>query len=422
MTSWQFEFYNSLPFWGALALAVVAVRAVGGRPRARAVATLLASGLMLLAIPRFGAGGLAAVAGLALVSLLVARSLCLPGGDGPRRRLVAVAGVAAVLGFLACFKYRGLQSLLLSPWRGGPAGPGDFLFLLGVSYFSFKAIHTLVEAYKRTLPAVDPLIYLNYILFFPAFISGPISRYPQFATQLGPLERGAWRRDLALGGERIVHGLFKKLVLVALLAPYVLGGQGRPLASAQGLEVLTGLYAFALYTYFDFSGYSDLAIGAGRLLGVELPENFDWPFLQRNLRELWSAWHKSLTSWLVDYIYWPIVRRLRSVAFLRQRPLLLSAVAMNATFLACGAWHGEALRFLLWGAYHGLGITLLQVYQRQKRRIPSAAVQRYFQSRASRIAGAIGTFHFFIFGLALFLVDLEGVRDLFRALLFGAKP
>jgi alginate O-acetyltransferase complex protein AlgI len=426
ITSWQVDFYNSAAFWGVLVAVVVLVRLLGTSGRVKGLALLVLSSALILAIPGFGIGGLTAVLGFAGVTLWAARRLCRPGDDRPAwRRLIVILGVLAVLGFLGFFKYQFLQGLLIGPLvrdaliarpSGTPTSTSSHIFLIGVSYFSFKAIHTIVEAYRRSIPAVEGLVYLNYITFFPAFVSGPISRYPHFAAQMGPVERGTLRRDLAQGGERIVHGLFKKLVLVKLIFPYVLG-QGTPLGAMGAGEVAVGLYAYALYFYFDFAGYTDMAIGAARLMGMELPENFNRPFLQKNIRELWSSWHMSLTNWLVDYIYWPLVRKLRNREFFQARPVLLSIVGMNATFIACGAWHGEAFHFILWGIYHGMGISLLMLYQRQKRSIRVPAVQRYFRSRASHVVGAVGTFHFFALGLALFVLDLQQLRELLGAFL-----
>ena len=150
---------------------------------------------------------------------------------------------------------------------------------------------------------------------------------------------------------------------------------------------MLGLYAYAFYFYFDFAGYTDLALGCARLLGIELPENFNNPFLKRNIRELWTNWHMSLTSWLVDYIYWPIVRKLRGVEYFLQHPISLSNFGMIVTFIACGMWHGETANFILWGAYHGVGIAILTVYQREKRKVRSPFLQRYFRTRSSMVMG-----------------------------------
>jgi alginate O-acetyltransferase complex protein AlgI len=417
--AWSFEFYYSAPFWVALALVAVIYRLLGSSARARGAILLVSSSALLLALPRFGPVDLLLVWLISGVTFAVARQLCTsPSQPASRRRWLVLAGVLAALAFLCFFKYRAIQDLLLPGRReaGHAAGPlAGYLVLLGVSYFTFKAVHVIVESYKGSIKAVDGLTFLNYMTFFPAFISGPIHRYPEFEGQLVADRPGALKGDLATGGERIIHGLFKKFVLVPIVLPYILAAPGRPLSALTPVEAVLGLYAYALYFYFDFSAYSDLAIGGARLIGLTLPENFNYPFLQKNIRDLWSNWHMSLTSWLIDYVYWPVVRKLRNLEYFRPRPVLLSVVGMNVTFIACGIWHGEAAHFLLWGAYHGLGISIVNVYQRQKKRIRSAPLQRYFQSRASRVVGAIGTFNFFAAGLALFALDLGQLRTLLVA-------
>lgn len=409
---WRFEFYNSAAFWVALAGAVLVVRAGHKNPRRGAWALLACSSALLVAIPRFGIRDLALVYGVAALSLAVSRVLTRREGAVPEqaRRVLALLGVAAMLGTLAVFKYHWVQGIFRPDRRSGVDAPADFVFLIGVSYFSFKAIHVVVESYKRVIVDLDPLAYFNYLLFFPSFISGPIARYSQFVPQLQTNGRGTLGPDLKDGAERIVHGLFKKLVLVQLVYPYVITNPARPLAAQSAEGILLGLYAFGAYTYFDFSGYSDLAIGAARLLGFALPENFNRPFLQKNIREFWTNWHMSLTSWLVDYVYWPLARWLRNFEYFRVRPVTLSVACMTTTFLACGAWHGESWNFLAWGAYHGIGISAVIVYQRQKRKLRSRTVQKYFASRASRVLGSVATAHYFTFGIALFALDWDKLR------------
>lgn len=420
LDSWSFDYYFSLPFWGALVAVAVLVRALGRSAARRGALLLAASSALLLAIPRFGAFELALVWIVSAVAFASARALSRSGAERtPARRAVAAGGVVAVLAFLAFFKYHFLQDLLLGslapPRREAATGVGAYLVLVGASYFTFKAIHVIVEAYRGAGGAIDALAFFNYMTFFPAFISGPINRYADFAAQLRGEGQGALASDLRQGGERIVHGLFKKLVLAPIVFPHVLTNLEKPLAQASAADAVLGLWAYALYFFFDFSGYTDLAIGGARVIGVRLPENFDRPFFQKNIRDLWSSWHMSLTSWLVDYVYWPVVRKLRNVEFFRTRPVLLSIVGMNVTFIGCGLWHGEAPHFVLWGAYHGLGISALNLYQRQKKRIRNPAVQRWFGSRYSRWLGALATFNFFAAGLALFVLDLHEVGALLAA-------
>lgn len=422
--TWTFDYFYSLPFWAALLGVAAVVRLAGGSPRLRGLALLATSNALLLAIPGFSAGDLALVWAVSAVALASARTLSRSApGSSPARRNVALGSVVAVLAFLALFKYRFLQELLLGPLAAllprRPSGaPPNPLALVGVSYFSFKAIHVIVETYRGTFGRVGALAFLNYMTFFPAFISGPINRFGDFSEQLAsvppPAALGA---DLRAGGERIVHGLFKKVVLVPLVMPYLLTRQAQPLDQATLLDAVTGLYAYALYFFFDFAGYTDLAIGGARVIGIRLPENFRQPFFQKNIRDLWTNWHMTLTSWLVDYVYWPTVRALRNLDYLRTRPVLLSVIGMNVTFVSCGIWHGEAPHFVLWGAYHGLGISVLNVYQRQKKRIRNRHVQRWFASRYSRWLGAFATFNFFAAGLALFVLDVGQIRALLGALL-----
>ncbi len=419
---WSFDYFSSIGFWGALVVVALLARASGRSTVLRNAVLLAASNALLLAIPGFRPLDLALVWLVSAVAFASARVLSAGGASSPaRRRAAASVGVIAVLAFLAFFKYHALQDLVFGSGRAlepaAPRGATEYLVLVGASYFSFKAIHVVVEAFKGTLTRLEPLAFFNYMTFFPAFISGPINRYAEFAGQMGSERRGVLGQDLRAGGERIVHGLFKKLVLVPIVAPYALSSFARPLAHLSLLDVTIGLYAQAVYFFLDFSGYTDLAIGGARVIGVQLPENFNRPFFQKNIRDLWTNWHMTLTSWLVDYVYWPVVRRLRNLEYFRTRPVLLSIVGMNVTFLGCGIWHGEAPHFVLWGAYHGLGISALNVYQRQKKRIRHPWAQRWFASPYSHWLGAFATFNFFAAGLALFVLDGDSLRALLASVL-----
>ncbi len=415
----KFNFYSSIPFWIAVWAVVISVRILDRKPKIRSSWLLVTSLLMILSIPGFTLPNLAGLLVLAAFSYGFGYLLMRPLLPAPpnARRLAATIGIAGVLAFLAFYKYGFVQSLLLSRASIPEGSPPRVLFMIGVSYFSFKMIHFIVEAYRKKIGGMAVLDYFTYILFFVPFISGPINRFNQFAQQTGQQVPTSIRKDLAGGSERIVHGLFKKLVLVQIIHPYVLGNPTQDLASLSLGPALLGLYAYAFYFYFDFSGYSDLAIGTARLMGIELPENFDNPFLRRNIRELWTNWHMSLTSWLVDYIYWPLVRKLRALQYFRDHPVVLSNTGMIITFLACGMWHGEAVNFLIWGGYHGLGISALTIYQRQKKKIKNPSLQRYFQSRLSAVVGAFFTFNFFAIGLVLFVLDIKSLAVLIRAIL-----
>ena len=414
--SWNFDFFNSIPFWLSFALFALLSRLFARSPRLRGVLLAVSSSLMLLAIPQFGLADLALLVALSSVTYFIGLGLIRSvRADNSLRKAATAAGITGVLAFLAFFKYPFFQGLLTD--GSGPTETGDMIRMIGVSYFSFRIIHFLVESYRKKIERLSPLLYFNYVTFFPSFISGPINRYNQFSSQFGFRDRPDWKRDLKVGGERIVHGLFKKFVLAQALFPFILASRPESLAQVDFPKALLGLYAYALYFYFDFAGYSDMAIGCARILGVELPENFNNPFLKRNIRELWTNWHISLTSWLVDHIYWPIVRKFRSFEVFRKHPILLSNVGMIITFIACGMWHGETVNFILWGAYHGLGISALTIYQRKKKAVRSMIVQRYFRSRISHAFGVFLTFNYFSVGLVLFVLDFGKLRILASSIL-----
>lgn len=415
----KFHFFSSAWFWIALALTVVLSRLLVRAGSSRTVFLTIASALIILAIPGFTPAHLGLLSAIGLFTYAVGVFLSRPAGavSVPARKLAAALGISVTLGFLAFFKYRFVQALFLKSLAATEASASRLVFMVGVSYFSFKMIHFIIESYRRRIAPSSALTYSCYVLFFASFMSGPINRFEPFSRSVETHLSTTFKADFVAGGERIVHGLFKKFVLVQIVHPYVLGTSVTDLPGIRSGTILVGLYAYALYFYFDFSGYSDLAIGSARLLGIELPENFNNPFIQKNIRELWTNWHMSLTSWLVDYVYWPLVRTLREFEPLRKRPIFLSNICMFITFVLCGMWHGEGFHFLVWGAYHGLGISALTVYQRQKRRIGHPKIVRYFRSRTSRVVGTILTFNYFALGLAFFVLDLKDLGRLLAGLL-----
>jgi len=403
------EFFSGAPFWAYFVVVVIGIRLSPVRGAGRDVLLLFANVLMLLALPRFNGTALALYAGLVVFTYGLGRLLLGDSVKTPRYRIgLAAVGIVAVLFVLAIFKYRLLQSLFVRNSSVAGQGAANFIFLIGISYSSFKAIHFIVEAYKRKIEGLRFLEFANYLLFFPSFVSGPINRYNDFHQNSEIASKASLREDARPGLERIVHGLFKKFVITVILFPHTIVQLKTPLAELAPWQILLGLYAYALYFYFDFSGYTDLAIGSARLLGFNLPENFNLPFLKKNIQQLWANWHMSLTGWLTDYVYWPLVRRMRNMDFLRQHPLVISNTAIIITFFLCGAWHGESVNFILWGLYHGVGIAIVNIYQKWKRQVRNAFALKYFASRLSYAVGVFLTFNFFAMGL-LFLVDSRQV-------------
>jgi len=405
------EFYSDLPFWGYFIAIVIAVRALPPRNSIRTILFLGANVLMLMALPRFSPTALLIYVGLAVFTYALGYLLSGDTVKTKRGRIAcAVVGIVAVLFVLAVFKYRLVQELVIKDRSIFGRGAANFIFLIGISYSSFKAIHFIIESYKKSIKDLHFLDFLNYLLFFPSFVSGPINRYNDFYENSARARGSRLRDDFIPGLERIVHGLFKKFVITVILLPHTLVHMKTPVDHLPTWQIFLGLYTYALYFYFDFSGYTDLAIGSARLLGFNLPENFNLPFLKKNIQQLWANWHMSLTGWLTDYVYWPLVRKMRNMEMLRQHPLVISNLAIIITFFLCGAWHGERVNFIVWGLYHGVGIAAVNIYQKWKRRMRHPMVLKYFGSRLSYCVGVVLTFNFFALGL-LFFFDAHEVAS-----------
>ncbi len=244
------------------------------------------------------------------------------------------------LGLLVFYKY---LKLLLGTFAGGPvAEVPDIVAPVGISFFLFKAMSYVMDVYRgeETGSFLDVLLYIS---FFPQITSGPITRFPQFRQSLG--RRGADVEQMARGTRRFIVGLGKKLLIagpVAALADaaFGLGGQG-------GAALCwLGALAYTVQLYFDFSGYSDMAIGLGAVFGIATPENFSYPYTALSLREFWKRWHISLSSWFQDYLYIPLGGG--------RRGKLRKGLNQFLVFLASGFWHGANWTFLAWGAWHGI--------------------------------------------------------------------
>jgi len=255
-----------------------------------------------------------------------------------------IAGLSFNLGLLAFFKYAGFLAALL-----GVAAPfGGILLPLGISFFTFQQIMYLVEISRRQIAPAPALEYTCFIAFFPHLVSGPIVRPQDILGQFASLRPlAAWRIRLADGLEIFLLGLAKKLVLADGLARYADPGFQAAASHAPItlIEAWVALLAYALQIYFDFSGYSDMAIGLARLFGVDFPVNFRSPYQARNISDFWHRWNITLSGFLRDYLYIPLGGN-RHGETRRIANLMI-------TMLLGGLWHGAAFRFVLWGALHG---------------------------------------------------------------------
>jgi alginate O-acetyltransferase complex protein AlgI len=301
---------------------------------------------------------------LGLMAFNMRAALRMDQRDGHARRKALAAAVALNLGVLALFKYAGFivanANVLLLPLRVAIPDP-HIPLPLGISFFTFHCLSYLIDVYRRRFPAEhDASIVGLYLVLFPQLVAGPIVRYKTVARQL------RWRRHTlgraSAGMYMFVIGLAQKVLVADQLAPLadVLFDQtARPVL----VEAWIGLLAYTLQIYFDFSGYSNMAIGLGICMGFSLPRNFRLPYASVSVTEFWRRWHISLSSWLRDYLYIPLGGS-RGRRWQTYRNLIV-------VFLLCGLWHGAAWTFLLWGTWHGLFLVIERVgFDRVLHRLP----------------------------------------------------
>lgn len=232
---------------------------------------------------------------------------------------------------------------------------------LGFSYIAFRLLSTLIDARKGRKFTVSCGEYLCYVCFPPALSAGPIDRLERFDRDWKALASDARDRqnDWISSLERIGAGLFKKFILADSLARFALSSTNYAEFISRGWAWVA-LFAYALQLYFDFSGYSDIAIGLGKLIGIDLPENFKHPYLKADLAKFWSNWHITLTQWIRSYVFNPLTRELRGGKKAPQWLVIL--ITQMVTMLLIGLWHGITLNYVIWGIWHGLGLFIHQLY------------------------------------------------------------
>ena len=267
---------------------------------------------------------------------------------GARKRWL-IAAVAGNLATLALFKYANFAVAnvnALAPILGvGTMALTNIALPLGISFFTFHAISYVVDVYKRNADAERSVSrFALYIVLFPQLIAGPIIRWRDIAAQLGSREQRI--ADFAYGVRRFVLGLGKKVLIANTLGRTADSIFGLPASELTAPLAWLGLACYTLQIYFDFSGYSDMAIGLMRMFGFRILENFNYPYIARSIREFWRRWHISLSNWFRDYLYIPLGGNQRG-----ERRAYANLVVV---FLLCGLWHGASWPFVLWGAWHGL--------------------------------------------------------------------
>jgi alginate O-acetyltransferase complex protein AlgI len=294
---------------------------------------------------------------LALSALSLGVFLLAPmARHGGRRSWIIPGVVLGLLVYLAYFKY--IPRILADLGPGHSAA--KLIIPLGISYFTFKLIHYVIEVKRNNLQTHSPADFLCYVFLVPIFTAGPIERFDHFLKE----REVCWQHEFATEGlRRIIHGLVKKLVLANLVLVQLYGPVNDGAGLIQQLSQLDpwqvwwfSLLTF-LYMYLDFSAYSDIAIGSSRLFGIRIMENFNWPVFADNISIFWKRWHMTLAGWCQSYIYLPVLGLTRN-----------PYIATYLTFVAIGLWHSGSIAWLIWGLFHATGISVYGFWNRYRRR------------------------------------------------------
>jgi alginate O-acetyltransferase complex protein AlgI len=282
--------------------------------------------------------------------------------DPTRRKVLLGLSLLGNLGLLGFFKYFNffvdsfvtlLQGLGLEAHRGTLS----VLLPVGISFYTFQALSYTIDVYRGHLrPRTDPIAFLAFISFFPQLVAGPIERAASLLPQFERPRTFDWHQA-SDGMRQILWGLFKKVVIADNLGRYV-DRIYSSYSDLSGIDLALGTVYFAFQIYCDFSGYSDIAIGTGRLFGFTLTRNFAYPYFSRNIAEFWRRWHISLSTWFRDYVYVPLGGNRTTRARLIRNVLL--------TFTISGLWHGASWNFIVWGALHGLYYVPLALAGKQR--------------------------------------------------------
>ena len=271
--------------------------------------------------------------------------------------------------------------------------PFSLFRLMGASYMSFRAVQVLLDIYDERLQKLRLVALGYFLLFFPAVSSGPIDRYRRFLSDLDrPPDREHYRTLLAQGIWKLAGGCVSAVVVSGFIQQYWLAALP---ASGFG-ATLSYMYGYTFYLFFNFAGYSSMAIGTGYLLGIQMPENFNQPFLSVDMKDFWSRWHISLSTWLRDYLYSRFVMKsLKQKRFSNPRTASYLGYVLN--MMAMGAWHGLQPQYLLYGVYHSALMCLNEVLD-----LHCKPFRSFKTHGAGQVVCVLVTFHLFSFGLLIF--------------------
>jgi len=339
--------------------------------------------------------------------------------EGEARRMLFRLSLLLNLGLLLYFKYMNFfveqLDILFGHFGANPSPWVKIMLPLGISFITFQKLAYTLDVYKRQFTPFEKLEhYAMYILMFPQLLSGPIVRPKQIAAQILDRSRNETIDDRLTGFIRFAIGLAKKVLIAD-----VLGEQVNAIYAMDTLQLSSGLawmgaIAYTFQIYFDFSGYTDMAIGIARMMGFRLPENFNSPYVSGSITEFWKRWHITLGSWFRDYVFLPLAyatsRKLPKEKYFGIRAdKVIYLIATSVTFLLCGFWHGAAWTFILWGVYQGIFLVFDRLF-----------LLKYFKKAGHVVSVAI-TFFITVFGWVLFRSESLGAFKFYIQRMFAFK-
>ncbi len=328
------------------------------------------------------------------------------------RKLLLILSLSFNLGILCYFKYTNFFYQLWCDLVQAPFNPLNIFLPVGISFFTFQSMSYTIDIYRKEIkPVKNFLDYAFFVSFFPQLVAGPIVRAKDFLPQIDkPLivTNEMFGRGIFL----IITGLFKKAIISDYISTNFVDRIFDNPSLYSGLENLFGIYGYALQIYCDFSGYSDMAIGIALLLGFHFNINFDSPYKSASITEFWRRWHISLSTWLRDYLYISLGGN--------RKGKIRTYINLLITMLLGGLWHGASLRFLCWGALHGVSLALHKLAMTI---FPFLKSDGSKMTRISRILGILFTFHLVCFGWIFFRAnDFHSAIEMMNQIVTSFHP
>jgi alginate O-acetyltransferase complex protein AlgI len=373
----------------ALGLLFTVSGLLSGKPRWIGQLAFLVSQLVM--IYAFGYGSIAGVGLVAAILFGLALSVSKPAATaGTGRAIAPLLFFVAYLLYWILEKYVVPLAIMPNANSGGAFGTARhaaaLIEIVGISYIGFKLIHFFVDYRAGEISNVEPLSFLGWMFFLPSIVAGPMQRFQDWQEQFGTAKLTI--DDAIWGLRRILIGLFMKVALAdnihSMTLPQLSDGS---LSVSPWATLIFAALMYSLYLYLDFAGYCHLAIGTAVFWGVRLPENFNNPFIARNLADFWNRWHITLSHILRDYLFYPLSLTVKRTRALRPHPYVATVIPPIITFLLVGLWHGATVGYIVYGLIHGVGLAYLAIRRSKKPTNPGRVW--WLNSRFGHVGGAV---------------------------------